>query len=221
MNSFLKQIETSFELIDSDNGDSIPNVKDSGVMLNEHIITFTKDEMDTLHDKDGEVTKTDTDGTEHIYKFESAPDDIEESSTSAGAGAYNTPRAFAPTTNNKKATAATGMTLAPKGSLNTLHTEQYNRVQEKMDTKYEHLIEGYKSFALGNPGSSPTRTVNASIREVAKQLKNIEETINHTIRLKTESGIAHSGFTNGTLNAVRKISERLIKISERVRSLGE
>ena len=147
--------------------------------------------------------------------------DIEEASTSAGAGPYNTPKAFAPTTNNKKATASTGMTLAPKGSLNTLHTEQYNRVQEAMDTKYEHLIEGYKSFALGNPGSSPTRTVNSSIREVAKQLKKIEETINHTIRLKTESGIAHSGFTKGTLNAVRKISERLIKISERVRSLGE
>ena len=49
----------------------------------------------------------------------------------------------------------------------------------------------------------------------------IEETIKYTSRLKTESGISHSGFGPSTSKALGKISERLIKISERVRSLGE
>ena len=98
---------------------------------------------------------------------------------------------------------------------------KYPGVAEAMDRKYEQLIEGYKQFALGEKNSSPSKTVNSAIREVAKQLKSIEETVKYTSRLKTESGISHSGFSSGTHNALRKISERLVKISERVRSLGE
>jgi hypothetical protein len=103
----------------------------------------------------------------------------------------------------------------------TIEALGYKRVHEAMDKKYERLIEGYREFALSDSKKSPARKVNESIREVAKQLKRIEETINYTNRLKTESGLSHSGFSSGTHNALRKISERLIKISERVRSLGE
>lgn len=142
--------------------------------------------------------------------------EVDEASTSAGAGAYMTPKAFGKRT-NPKLNQSTGYTNAPKTKL---HTE-YDYVQEAMDTKYEQLIEGYRDFALGKKNSSPSKTVNASIREVAKKLKEIEETVKYTGRLKTESGISHSGFSSGTHNALRKISERLIKISERVRSLGE
>jgi len=143
-------------------------------------------------------------------------DEIDEISTSAGAGSYMTPKAFGKRTNpNLKQ--STGYTDVPKTKL---HTE-YDYVQETMDRKYEQLIEGYRDFALGKKNSSPSKTVNASIREVAKKLKEIEETVKYTGRLKTESGISHSGFSSGTHNALRKISERLIKISERVRSLGE
>lgn len=126
-----------------------------------------------------------------------------EASTSAGAGSYMTPKAFG------------------KADDDTVEAMGYKRVQETMDRKYEQLIEGYRDFALGKKNSSPSKTVNASIREVAKKLKEIEETVKYTGRLKTESGISHSGFSSGTHNALRKISERLIKISERVRSLGE
>jgi len=129
--------------------------------------------------------------------------EIDEASTSAGAGSYMTPKAFG------------------KADDDTVEAMGYKRVQEAMDQKYEQLIEGYKHFALGENNSSPTQTVNRAIREVAKQLKSIEETVKYTSRLKTESGISHSGFSSGTHNALRKISERLIKISERVRSLGE
>ena len=98
---------------------------------------------------------------------------------------------------------------------------KYPGIAEAIDHKYEQLIEGYRDFALGKPNSNPRQTVNGAIREVAKKLKEIEKTVEYTGRLKTESGIAHSGFSSGTHNALRKISERLIKISERVRSLGE
>ena len=129
--------------------------------------------------------------------------ELEEISTSAGAGAYM-PKNF-----------------VGKADDDTVEALGYKKVQEAMDRKYEQLIEGYRDFALGEKNSSPVKTVNSAIREVAKKLKEIEETVKYTGRLKTESGIAHSGFSSGTHNALRKISERLIKISERVRSLGE
>ena len=159
-------------------------------------------------DKDGD--------TEESMKDALKEDDIDEASTSAGAGSYMTPKAFGKRT-NPKLNQSTGYTAAPKTKL---HTE-YDYVQESMDKKYEQLIEGYRDFALSDSKMSPARKVNASIREVAKQLKTIEETIKYTSRLKTESGLSHSGFSSGTHNALTKISERLIKISERVRSLGE
>jgi hypothetical protein len=129
--------------------------------------------------------------------------DLDEASTSAGAGSYMTPKAFG------------------KADDDTVETLGYKRVQEAMDTKYERLIEGYKTFALSDSKMSPAKKVNASIKNVAKQLKEIEDTVKYTSRLKTESGISHSGFGPSISKALGKISERLIKISERVRSLGE
>jgi len=127
---------------------------------------------------------------------------VDEMSTTAGVATVTTPYAWKdPKKEAKKYT--------------------YEQVQKAMDHKYEQLIEGYRDFVLSDSKMSPARKVNASIRDVAKKLKEIEKIVEYTGRLKTESGIAHSGFSSGTHNALRKISERLIKISERVRSLGE
>ena len=54
-----------------------------------------------------------------------------------------------------------------------------------------------------------------------KKLQEIETMVNYNTRLKTESGVTSSNYGPGTQKALTKISERLIKISERVRSLGE
>jgi len=107
-------------------------------------------------------------------------------------------------------------------SIDLTHTpSQTSKITEAMDAKYEQLIEGYRSFASGNSKISPEQRVNQSIKQVAHKLKEIEETIRYTSRLKTESGIAHGGLKESSKNALNKISERLIKISERIRSLGE
>ena len=97
----------------------------------------------------------------------------------------------------------------------------YASVSEAMDQKYAAMIESYSKFATGNPKSTPSQTVNGTIKEVAKKLQEIEQLVRYTSRLKTESGIAGSTYGKSTHNALRKISERLLKISERVRSLGE
>ena len=131
-------------------------------------------------------------------------DDLEEMSVTGAIARYNTPNAFSTKAQAKK-----------KKNM------KYESVQAAMDQKYAAMIESYSKFATGNPKSTPSQTVNGTIKEVAKKLQEIEQLVRYTSRLKNESGIAGSTYGKSTHNALKKISERLLKISERVRSLGE
>jgi len=215
MKSFLKQIEESFQsleekkakpdFLDLDNdGDKKETFKQAVKDKEQNEAVDQNNDGNNDFD-DIKIARMVASGMskEDALKKVQEEKEIEEASTSAGAGAYMTPRAFG------------------KADNDTVEALGYKRVQEAMDNKYERLIEGYKTFALSDPKMSPAKKVNASIKNVAKQLKEIEETIKYTSRLKTESGISHSGFGPSTSKALGKISERLIKISERVRSLGE
>jgi len=94
-------------------------------------------------------------------------------------------------------------------------------VAEIMDHKYESLIESYRTYATGNAKTTPEQKIKHTIKEVARQLQEIERTVKYASRLKTESGVARNGYGASVDSALTKISERLIKISERVRALGE
>jgi hypothetical protein len=208
MKSFLKQIEESFQSLEEKEKRWQDN--DGDGKWYEPGVDVKAESKGKYDDGDGKDEKCDhVPCNEDISICEICgeslinEEEIDEASTSAGAGAYMPPKAFG------------------KADDDTVEALGYKRVQEAMDNKYERLIEGYKTFALSDPKMSPAKKVNASIKNVAKQLKEIEETINYTSRLKTESGISHSGFGPSTSKALVKISERLIKISERVRSLGE
>ena len=130
--------------------------------------------------------------------------EIDEASTSAGAGAYNTPKAF-----------STPEQAQRKKKM------KYVGVAEAMDKKYETLIESYKQYALGDAKITPSKRVKETIKDVSKKLQEIEQLVNYSSKLKTESGLSRDGYGPAVNNALTKISERLIKISERVRALGE
>ena len=131
-------------------------------------------------------------------------EEIDEQNVTGAIAGYNTPNAFSTKAQAKK-----------KKNM------KYESVQAAMDQKYAAMIESYSRFATGNPKSTPSQTVNGTIKEVAKKLQEIEQLVRYTSRLKNESGIAGSTYGKSTHNALKKISERLLKISERVRSLGE
>ena len=92
-------------------------------------------------------------------------------------------------------------------------------VYETMDAKYEQLIESYRNFKKGD--DKPSSKVKRTIQEIAMKLREIETLVEYNSRLKTESGVTSSHYGPSTTKALNKISERLIKISERVRALGE
>lgn len=109
----------------------------------------------------------------------------------------------------------------PDTAMPVKKTKNYLQVQEAMDRKYEQLIESYRTFVTGDSKTTPEQKVKNTIKEVAKKLQEIETLVNHTSRLKTESGLSRTNIGSSADKALVKIAERLTKISERVRSLGE
>ena len=101
------------------------------------------------------------------------------------------------------------------------NTEQLKKLGEMMDNNYEKILESYRKFTTSDPDISPSKKVNSTIREIAKKLQEIDTLVNYNSRLKTESGITSDNYGSSTKKSLHKISERLIKIAERVRSLGE
>jgi hypothetical protein len=92
------------------------------------------------------------------------------------------------------------------------------RVEDVLEKKYAQLIEGYKDFKSGDV--KPSSKVKSTIQEIAKKLQEIETLVNYNSKLKEEAGVTSTAYGPGTQKALTKISERLIKISERIRSLG-
>ena len=100
-------------------------------------------------------------------------------------------------------------------------SHMYKKVHEAMDSKYEQLIESYRKFTTDDAKISPEQKVKKTIREVSTRLQEIEQLVNYSSRLKTESGLSRDGYGTAVNTALTKISERLTKIAERVRALGE
>jgi hypothetical protein len=230
MKSFLKEIESKFAELnerdwDGDGEQESPRdeymgVKDKAIKKAMKKEDAKPDFLDLDNDGDteedmkdvaNEVIKTDDEqkALELQKKDPEADieltDDLEEMSTTGGVPGYQTPYAFSTKAQAKK-----------KKKM------KYESVQKAMDKKYEALIESYSKFAMGNgPKTSPAKTVNNTIKEVAKKLQEIETFINYTSKLKNESGMTRAEYGKSTQTALNKISERLLKISERIRSLGE
>jgi len=99
--------------------------------------------------------------------------------------------------------------------------EKSSKIEESLDSKYEQLIESYRSYKTASGDKKPSKTIKETITEIARRLKEIEDSVNYASRFKNESGVTSSAYGPSTTRALTKISERLIKISERVRTLGE
>ena len=186
-----EEAKPDFLDLDKD-GDKKEPMKQSAAQANEATIEVPEDKLAQVKDQ------TDDKDTIKIVDEELDEQNV-TGALDGGAGPPRTPYAF--------------------GKKKRKYT--YASVSEAMDQKYAAMIESYSKFATGNPKSTPSQTVNGTIKEVAKKLQEIEQLVRYTSRLKTESGIAGSSYGRSTHNALRKISERLLKISERVRSLGE
>ena len=145
--------------------------------------------------------------------------DLDEQNVTGAIAGYNTPGAFTSEKNFKKKKFKYE-NKAPAQKLDKT-SNMYEKVQESMDSKYEQLIESYRKFTTAGAKTTPEDKVKRTIKDVAIKLQEIEQLVNYSSRLKTESGITRDEYGTSVNGSLTKIAERLTKIAERVRSLGE
>ena len=159
-------------------------------MINEHVVTFTKEEMATLHN-DGKLVKKDEDGKDHTYLYK----EMDEMSSTSGGEAYNTPFAFSKKKKTKKVKESKFMSLAKSTLMSEISYKEYK----------------------SNDESTQKQKVNRAVREINSKLYKIEGFINQNIKLKTEAGIDQTKYWKSTRSNLQKISEKMVRISERLR----
>jgi hypothetical protein len=246
MKSFLKQIETKFlelqESVDKGQDDIIRDVSDDDAD-NTSVSEMDSEELDEISTT-GAVAGYNTPGaftTDRKFKkkkFTWAGGQVNESNVSKKhvPGEYQIVEFDEEIQNDKFPFAldedtwwhtemeypSVNLTHSP-GTANKKDRDQKtkHKLGEMIDSKYEKIIESYRNFANGDSKKSPEQKVKSTIQEIAKKLQEIETLVKYNNKLKTESGVTSSTYGPSTAKALNKISERLIKISERVRSLGE
>lgn len=97
------------------------------------------------------------------------------------------------------------------------------KIDEILDSKYIALIEeaSYTSFKKLAKTKNPDKYINETIRNIAKQIREIDELVNYSAKYKLEHKITSEKYGSRTKHSLKLISEKLIKISERIRALGE
>tara|TARA_A100001201_G_scaffold140542_1_gene133830 strand:+ start:229 stop:669 length:441 start_codon:yes stop_codon:yes gene_type:complete len=135
-------------------------------------------------------------------KLKELEEELDEISVTSGGEAYDSKYAF--------------------GDLDDDDVEKagYKKVKEskfkKMATASFLNEISYKEFKK-NPDLTAKQKVNQSIKEVSSKLFKIERIISQNIKLKTEEGIDGKQYWKSTRKNLYKISERMMRIGEKLR----
>ena len=139
---------------------------------------------------------------ELMKEIEQEEMELDEMSVTANVAGYNTPNAFKKT-DGKDEDETTDNSFVYRINKST----GYTRVNEN------------RWVNLKKEDSTPNQKIGVGLRNVRKQLSEIEKFVEWYSRIKTENGLEKSGYwkrTNRNLNAIK---ERLNKITEKIHSL--
>ena len=123
---------------------------------------------------------------------------LEETSFSSGAGAYNTPFAF------------TGKGKSGKKKKKEVATNS---------TGYNVVKEGKYHDYRNDDTLSPKQKIGRSMREIRDHLAEIDKLTKMNVRLKNEMDVDSRSYWKNTHKAMRRVSERLVKLANRVGQL--
>ena len=86
-------------------------------------------------------------------------------------------------------------------------------------TGYEIVKEGRYHDWRNDESLSPKQKIGMAMRETRDSLKELERTVQYNVRLKTELKVDSRDYWKTTHNALGKISERLVKLANKVGKL--
>jgi hypothetical protein len=145
--------------------------------------------------------------------------ELDEMSTTAGAGGYLTPMAFrgnkkASITRNKHiATDTTGFKLTPRGE------KDANSPADKMEIVRKELAENKYYAYKKDESATPYQKIARAISELNKNLQEVERVLKMNTRLKNESNITSEQLWKRTQQGLVKLESRLLNIATRIREI--
>lgn len=131
-----------------------------------------------------------------IIEYGKSEEDMSEISVTGGGMSYDTPKAFKKKKTKKRDVKESSFMKMAKHSF--LSEASYN------DYKKDDTLNSKQK-------------VNKAIREINSKLFNIERLISQNVKLKTEDGVDSTKYWKSTRSNLYKISEKMIRISEKLR----
>ena len=157
-------------------------------------------------------------------------EELDEISTTAGVPGYNSPYAFSGglpkyEKRRKKSATAAGYKLAKKKKKPVFYGAKYKKTKPLGEAmKHSEIISeifglNYPSFKKDDTKNARQK-VNGAIKEINKRLFEIERIIGRATKLKKEAGVSKDNYWKSSTPRMRKIAERLVKVSQKLRELS-
>lgn len=143
---------------------------------------------------------------------------LDEDNVSSSVGEYSTPKAFSKKESDKPADNVYSKTVPETHNFYKKMGESISRIDSQVNTKKLQELN-YNDFK-SDSSNTERQKINLNIKEINRQLHEVERMINHASKLKMESGADNSVFWKGTLGRFQKINEKLLRISGKIREMN-
>ena len=90
---------------------------------------------------------------------------------------------------------------------------------KQVDKKIESVTEGKYHDYRNDESLTPKQKIGVSMREVRDKLNELDKLVKMNVRLKNEIGVDSTSYWKRTHTAMKKISERLVKLANKVGQL--
>jgi hypothetical protein len=179
------------------------------------------DELITSHleEMDGATSTTASAGGEYTGKyFLKKPKKLEEKTPTLAAG-----------TANISSYTKDGFTPVKKGMPSDSKIYDYKQFPAKPEPKRYKLYKedqqlneiSYRRFAENVSKVTSERKITRALNEVRKRIREIEQVIEYSNRLKTENTIKKESFWTSKTEQLSALSERLNDLSNKIRNLSQ
>ena len=96
--------------------------------------------------------------------------------------------------------------------------EKENKIATN-STGYKKISEGKYHDYRNDETLTPKQKIGYSMREVRDKLNELDKLVKMNVRLKNEIGVDSSSYWKNTHNAMKKISERLVRLANKIGQL--
>jgi len=143
--------------------------------------------------------------------------ELDEMSTTASVPGYQTPNAFSSSESDfekisKDNAEVQGYSVVPKEKKKNFESAY----KQAMNVMHEGT---YKEFRKDETRSS-NRKINDSIKNIKRTIYEVERVVEHALKLKTEMNVDQRTLWGESMNRLRKISERINRITKKIHELG-